>query len=244
MSAQYAKGEALYTGKAKSLYETDNPDQLIAVFRDDTTAFDGEKKASLQAKGAVNNCISTFIMEHLAKSGIPTHFIRKLTDTETLVKRLDMIPLESVMRNIATGSLCRRLGVTSGLALSPPLYELFLKNDDLHDPLINDNHAVAFGWATEDQLKQMHKLTSTINTILVDLFAKADLILVDAKYEFGIYHGQVVLGDEVSPDSCRIWDRSTGESLDKDRFRQSLGRVVESYHVIAERLGVSLPSTV
>ena len=124
------------------------------------------------------------------------------------------------------------------------LYVKHQKNDDLHDPLINDNHAVAFGWATEDQLKQMHKLTSTINTILVDLFAKADLILVDAKYEFGIYHGQVVLGDEVSPDSCRIWDRSTGESLDKDRFRQSLGRVVESYHVIAERLGVSLPSPV
>tara|TARA_B100001093_G_C26845239_1_gene1022439 strand:+ start:413 stop:1147 length:735 start_codon:yes stop_codon:yes gene_type:complete len=244
MNPTLVKQTELYTGKAKSLYETNDPDYLIAVFRDDTTAFDGQKQASLQAKGAVNNAISTFLMRHLESSGIPTHFVQQINETDTVVKRLTMIPLENVIRNIATGSLCRRLGVESGLSLSPPLYELFLKNDDLHDPLINESHATSFGWATSSHLDQMRDMTFSIHKILTDLFAEADLTLVDAKYEFGISKGSVILGDEISPDSCRVWDRSTGESLDKDRFRQSLGGVVESYQIIAERLGVSVSTTV
>ena len=237
----YARQQELYSGKAKSLYATSDERYLIAVYRDDTTAFDGAKHEQLSNKGAVNNCISSFIMEHLAQGGVPTHYVERLNETETLVKKLQMIPLESVIRNIAAGSLCRRLGIEQGMHLTPPLYELFLKNDELHDPLINDNHALSFGWATQEQLSQMKKLTITINNILQDLFTDAGLILVDAKYEFGLLDGQVVLGDEISPDSCRIWDKDTKKPLDKDRFRQELGGVVESYQVIAERLGIQLP---
>ncbi len=244
MSTDYSKIKPFSAGKTKSLYETQDPRFIITEFRNDTTAFDGDKHATLDHKGIINHCISNFLMQYLETQGISTHFVKQLSDNESLIKRLDMIPLESVIRNIATGSLCRRLGVESGLKLSPPLYELFLKNDELHDPLINDSHAVAFGWATQAQLHAMSEMTHRIHQKLSELFLQADLILVDAKYEFGVVDGQVTLGDEISPDSCRIWDRSTGESLDKDRFRQSLGRVVESYQIIAERLGVPLPLSV
>lgn len=237
------KKELLYSGKAKSLFNTNDPDWLIAEFRDDTTAFDGVKREKLADKGEVNNHISAYIMEALEAAGVPTHFKEMISPTESVVRRLKMIPLESVVRNIAAGSLCRRLGVTSGMQMNPPLYELFLKNDELHDPLINDNHAISFGWATAEQLEQMKKMTLKINEVLTRVFDQAGMVLVDAKYEFGVgSDGKMYLGDEVSPDSCRIWDKVTHEPLDKDRFRQDLGNVVGSYQHIAELLGAAAKS--
>lgn len=233
------KKTLLYSGKAKSLYESDEPGVLIEQFRDDTTAFDGAKHEKLANKGAVNHQISTHIMQLLMAEGVPTHFIKSLNDTESAIMRLTMIPLECVVRNIAAGSLCRRLGIESGRPLSPPLFELFLKNDALHDPMVNENHVLSFGWANAQQLADMKKWTLKINEILTKTFADAGLILVDAKYEFGVdAEGKIRLGDEISPDSCRIWDAKTHEKLDKDRFRQDLGDVVASYQKIAQRLGL------
>ena len=239
----FAKKKLLYSGKAKSLFETDQPDFLIAEFRDDTTAFDGEKHEKLADKGIVNNQINAHIMLALAKSGVPTHLEALLSPNEAVVRRLTMIPLECVVRNVAAGSLCRRLGIESKLPLSPPLYELFLKNDELHDPMINDNHAISFGWATREQLDQMRVLTLKINEVLSSLLADAGLQLVDAKFEFGISNGTLYLGDEISPDSCRIWDMKTQKPLDKDRFRQEMGGVVAAYQEIAYRLGIDLPGS-
>lgn len=233
------KKSVLYCGKAKTMYETDDPQFLIVDFRDDTSAFDGLKKAALEDKGYINNKISSFIMQHLADNGIPTHFVKALSAQEALVKRLKMIPLECVVRNVAAGSLCRRLGVKEGMALSPPLFEFFLKNDDLHDPLVTNHHALAFGWATSSQMEIMYDYTLKINALLQTLFSKAGMILVDSKYEFGVdSNGNVCLGDEISPDSCRIWDAETGDVLDKDRFRKDMGNVIEFYKVIAEKLGI------
>lgn len=233
------KGKPVYSGKAKSLYETEDAGLLITEFRDDTTAFDGEKKEKLADKGRVNNLISAHIMGKLAEAGIPTHFQSLLSPTESLVKRLRMIPIENVVRNVAAGSLCRRLGLETGMELDPPLHELFLKNDALHDPMITTEHALRFGWANEKELSEMKSLSLKINAVLKTLFANHGMILVDAKYEFGVgLDGKIYLGDEISPDSCRIWDMSTREKLDKDRFRQDLGNVVASYQKIAKRLGI------
>lgn len=232
------KKNLLYTGKAKSMYETDDPNLLITDFRDDTTAFDGAKHEKLARKGMVNNQISAYLMTVLRDHGVPTHFEQLLSPHEVLVKRLQMIPLECVVRNMAAGSLTRRLGIELATPLQPPLYELFLKNDVLHDPMISEHHALSFGWATLEQLKQMQHWSLKINEILKELFDQHDLILVDAKYEFGCFNHDIYLGDEISPDSCRIWDKKTKESLDKDRFRKDLGNVVESYEIIAKRLGV------
>lgn len=234
------KRNELYRGKAKTVHTTDNPDFLVLEFRNDTSAFDGEKVAQLERKGAVNNKFNHFIMEHLAAAGIPTQVERLLSDTESLVKRLDMIPVECVVRNIAAGSLVKRLGVTEGQELQPPTFELFLKDDALHDPMINESHAEAFGWATAEQLAQMKNLTLRVNAILQELFAAGGMLLVDYKLEFGLFHGEIVLGDEFSPDGCRLWDANTREKLDKDRFRQGLGGVVEAYEDVARRLGVPL----
>lgn len=235
------KGSLLYSGKVKSIYATHDPDYVIAEFRDDTTAFDGQKHALLADKGHINNAISAFIMEHLAERGIPTHFVKRLSSCEVLLKRLTMIPLESVVRNRAAGSLCKRLGIESGKLLHPPLLELFLKNDDLHDPMINENHALSFGWATQNQLDTIRIITLKINSVLTELFVKADMILVDAKFEFGVgADGKVYLGDEISPDSCRIWDVKTLQPLDKDRFRKDLGGVMEAYREVAKRLSIQL----
>lgn len=233
--------EQLYVGKAKTMYATDDPELLIADFRNDTSAFDGVKKAKLDDKGYVNNQISAFIMEHLAANGVPTHFVEKLSPQQCVVRRLTMIPVESVVRNVAAGSLCRRLGIQAERELAPPLFELFLKNDELHDPMINREHAIIFGWATAQQLDQMRELALRINQLLKALLAAAGLILVDSKYEFGIASdGTMCLGDEISPDSCRIWDAKTRTVLDKDRFRQDMGNVIESYKEIAQRLGIQL----
>jgi phosphoribosylaminoimidazole-succinocarboxamide synthase len=230
--------ELLYQGKAKSAYLTDDPDLLVLQFRDDTSAFDGEIIEQLSEKGAINNQFNAFIMTRLAEAGIPTHFVERLSATDALVKRLDMIPVECVVRNKAAGSLVRRLGVEEGLDFDPPLFELFLKNDALHDPMITEHHVEAFGWATRDEMARMHELTLQTNTVLKAMFDEAGLQLVDFKLEFGRFHGEIVLGDEFSPDGCRLWDKATGEKKDKDRFRQKLGGVLEAYREVAERLGI------
>ena len=233
------KRDELYAGKAKSVYLTDDPDRYIMVFRDDTSAFDGQKKEKLARKGMVNNRFNAFVMEKLQAAGIPTHFEQVLSDTESVVKRLDMIPVECVVRNFAAGSLCRRLGVEEGQALNPPTFELFLKNDALHDPMINESHAVAFGWASESDLATMRTLSFRVNDVLKALFDQGDMLLVDYKLEFGRFGGEIVLGDEFSPDGCRIWDKSTRKKMDKDRFRQDLGDVIETYEEVGRRLGIS-----
>ncbi|MDO9621197.1 MAG: phosphoribosylaminoimidazolesuccinocarboxamide synthase, partial [Moraxellaceae bacterium] len=227
------KGELLYTGKAKSVYATDSADYVIIAYRNDTSAFDGKKVEQLDRKGMVNNKFNAFIMDKLAAAGIPTHHERLLSDTDSLVRHLQMIPLECVVRNFAAGSLVRRLGVEEGMALTPPTFELFLKNDALGDPMVNESHAVSFGWATTEQIAQMRELTFRVNEVLSALFLAGDMLLVDFKLEFGLFNGQIVLGDEFSPDGCRLWDRETRRKLDKDRFRQGLGGVVEAYEEVA-----------
>jgi phosphoribosylaminoimidazole-succinocarboxamide synthase len=234
------KQSELYAGKAKTVYTTDDPDKLILHFRNDTSAFDGEKIEQLERKGMVNNKFNAFIMQKLEAAGVPTHFEKLLSDEESLVKKLDMLPIECVVRNISTGSLCRRLGVEEGLDLVPPIFEFFLKNDELHDPMINDYHIITFKWATQAEIDRMKELTFRVNEILQKLFADAGLLLVDYKLEFGRYHGELLLGDEFTPDGCRLWDAETRQKLDKDRFRQGLGGVVEAYEEVAHRLGVDL----
>ena len=232
------KRQELYAGKAKSVYATDDPDLLVLHFRDDTSAFDGERMESLARKGMVNNRFNAFIMEKLAAAGIPTHFEKRLSDTESLVKKLEMIPVECVVRNIAAGGLVKRLGVEEGRELRPPTFELFLKNDALHDPMINESLAETFGWATPAQLAEMKSLTFKVNEALKQLFADGGLLLVDYKLEFGLFKGQIVLGDEFSPDGCRLWDAETRNKMDKDRFRQGLGGVIEAYEEVGRRIGV------
>ncbi len=232
------KGDLLYEGKAKSAYLTDNPNELVLTFRDDASAFDGVKKAKLAGKGAINNRFNTFIMEKLEQAGIETHLIKPLNETESLVKRLDMIKVECVVRNVSAGSLSKRLGIDEGLPLNPPVFEFFLKDDALHDPMINDAHILTFGWATSEEIAVMKHKTFAVNAVLNPLFAEAGMWLVDYKLEFGRYDGRIVLGDEFTPDGCRIWDAKTKEKLDKDRFRRDLGDVIESYHIAAQRLGL------
>ncbi|WP_017429646.1 phosphoribosylaminoimidazolesuccinocarboxamide synthase [Vreelandella jeotgali] len=235
------KRQELYAGKAKSVYTTEAPDRLVLEFRDDTSAFDGKRKEALARKGMVNNVFNAFIMERLEDAGIPTHFDKRLSATESLVKKMQMIPVECVVRNIATGGLVKRLGVEEGIPLTPPTFELFLKDDERGDPIINESLADTFGWATREQLGKMQELTFKVNHVLKQLFAQGDMLLVDYKLEFGLYDGQVILGDEFSPDGCRLWDANTREKLDKDRFRQGLGGVIEAYEEVARRLGVVLP---
>ncbi|SUD89819.1 phosphoribosylaminoimidazolesuccinocarboxamide synthase [Psychrobacter phenylpyruvicus] len=237
---QLQKKDLLYKGKAKSVYETDNPDYLILHFRDDTSAFNGERIEQLGRKGQVNNRFNAFIMQKLDEAGIETHFEKQLSDDEVLVKRLEMIPVECVVRNFAAGSLVRRLGLQEGQPLNPPTYELFYKDDALGDPMVNESLSVALGWATPEQLAKMKELTFKVNDVLKQLFDEGGLMLVDFKLEFGVFQDRIVLGDEFSPDGCRIWDKETKKKLDKDRFRQSLGDVIESYEEVAQRIGVPL----
>ncbi|MFS2123074.1 phosphoribosylaminoimidazolesuccinocarboxamide synthase [Pseudomonas sp. Pseusp97] len=234
------KREELYRGKAKSVYTTDDADRLVLLFRNDTSAFDGKRIEQLDRKGMVNNKFNAFIMQKLEAAGIPTQFDALLSDNEVLVKKLAMIPVECVVRNYAAGSLVRRLGVEEGLQLTPPTFELFLKNDALGDPFINESHVQAFGWATLEQLAEMKAYSFKVNEVLSKLFDEAGLLLVDFKLEFGLFHGKIVLGDEFSPDGCRLWDKETRKKMDKDRFRQGLGDVIEAYEEVAQRLGVPL----
>jgi len=228
-------------GKAKSLFTTSNDNQLVMHFSDDTSAFDGKKKEALLGKGTVNNQFNAFIMDHLEKNGVETHHIEVLNNNDSLVHKLDMFPIECVIRNRASGSICRRLGTEDGLILENPLFEFFLKDDDLGDPLINDEHIISFGWANKEQIIQMKELTYKVNTVLRELFINSNLILVDFKVEFGVSaEGKILLADEFTPDGCRLWDSETLKKMDKDRFREGLGDVVESYHQVADRLGMNI----
>ena len=234
------RGKELYSGKAKSMHLTEDPGLLIMEFRDDTSAFDGEKIEQLDRKGMVNNLFNAFIMTNLENAGVDTHFDKLLSETESIVTNLDMIPVECVVRNIATGSLCKRLGIEDGLNLKPPTFEFFLKDDARHDPMINDYHIDSFGWATPEEVALMKRNTFQVNDILGRMFADAGMILVDFKVEFGRCDGNLLLGDEFTPDGCRVWDAETRKKLDKDRFRHGLGSVIEAYEEVALRLGVNL----
>ncbi len=233
-------GEKLYSGKAKSVFKTEDPDLYVLNFRDDTSAFDGLRVEQLEDKGKVNNIFNAFIMERLNAEGIPTHFVKRLSDTDSLVKRLDMIPVECVVRNYAAGSLCKRYGIEEGIAIEPPTFEFFLKDDALHDPMINDYHIISFGWAKAEHIEEMKALTFKVNAVLKQMFSEAGMLLVDYKLEFGLVDGVITLGDEFSPDGCRIWDEKTKNKMDKDRFRQSLGSVIETYKEVAQRLGIDI----
>ena len=234
------KTQELYRGKAKTVYATDDPDLLWLTFRNDTSAFDGEKKAQLDRKGEVNNKINAFIMDKLERAGIGTHFVRLLSATESLVKKLTMIPVECVVRNVVAGSMSKRLGIPEGKVLPAPVFEFFYKSDALHDPMINDSHIEVLGWASAKQIAQMKALTFRVNDVLKPLFADAGITLVDYKLEFGMAKGGMLLGDEFTPDGCRLWDSATQEKMDKDRFRRDLGQVIEKYAEVGKRIGVAL----
>jgi phosphoribosylaminoimidazole-succinocarboxamide synthase len=238
------KRQELYRGKAKTVYATDDPARLVMHYRDDVSAFDGAKVAKLDGKGEVNNKINAFVMQALEGAGVRTHFVRLLSDTESLVRRLKMIPVECVVRNICAGSMAKRYGIEEGKRLPEPIFEFFLKSDALHDPLVNDDHIRILKWATAGEIAQMKALTHRVNAVLKPLFFAADIDLVDYKLEFGHplddLDGALVLGDEFTPDGCRLWDARTGEKLDKDRFRRDLGDVIEHYREVARRIGLAL----
>lgn len=230
------KREMLYEGKAKRVFKTDNVKEYIVSYKDDATAFNGEKKGTIASKGVVNNTMSAVIFKMLEEKGIPTHLIELLNDRETLVKAVEILPLEVIPRNIAAGSLAKRLGIEEGTVLKQPVLELCYKDDDLGDPMINESHALAIGLATQEQLDTVSKYAMQINTILIEYFAARNMKLVDFKIEFGVYEGQVILADEISPDTCRLWDSETNKKLDKDRFRRDLGDVEEAYQEVLNRL--------
>lgn len=234
------KKAELYRGKAKTVYTTEDPDLLVLEFRNDTSALDGERIEQFDRKGMVNNKFNHFIMSKLEAAGIPTQMEALLSDTEALVKKLDMVSVECVIRNRAAGSLVKRLGVEEGMVLNPPLFDLFLKDDAKHDPMVNESYCETFGWVSKENLAKMRELSYKANEVLSKIFADAGLILVDFKLEFGLYKGQVVLGDEFSPDGSRLWDKETLNKMDKDRFRQSLGGLIEAYEEVARRIGVQL----
>lgn len=230
------KREKLYEGKAKVLYATDDKDLLIQYFKDEATAFDGKKKGVIEEKGVLNNKISSAIFKMLESNGVKTHFVEQLNDREMLVKRLRIIPVEVVVRNLIAGSLSKRLGIEEGTALSEPIVEFFYKSDPLGDPMINEYHARAFGWATDAELKEMSATALKVNEILSRFFDERGIILVDFKLEFGEHKGKVLLGDEITPDGCRLWDKTTREKLDKDRFRRDLGKVGEAYQEVLRKV--------
>lgn len=236
--------QELYKGKAKSVYATDDAHRLIMHYRDDVSAFDGAKLAQLEGKGETNNRINAYVMGKLAAAGVPTHFVALLSERESLVKAMRMLPVECVVRNVCAGSMAKRYGVAEGTPLSEPIFEFFLKSDALHDPLCNDDHVRVLGWATAAEIVEMKALTHRVNAVLKPLFAAAGIDLVDYKLEFGHPiedpHGPLVLGDEFTPDGCRLWDAKTGEKLDKDRFRRDLGGVIEHYREVARRIGAPL----
>ncbi len=240
MGIPFYKTGVLAEGKAKTMHSTNDPDFLIMEFRDDVSAFDGVKTTQLTDKGYVNNQINAHIMQTLQAAGIDTCFHSTIAGNESLVYGLQMLPIECVVRNVTAGSICRRLGVEAGQFMAPPIFEFFLKDDERHDPFINDSHIVSFGWANEEEIEMMRELTLAVNQVLFELFDHADLILVDFKLEWGWYGDSLLLGDEFSPDGCRLWDKGTLESFDKDRFRNDEGDVVEFYAQVAARLGVNL----
>ncbi len=235
------KQELLYEGKAKKVYATRDPERLIVSYKDDATAFNGLKKGTIRGKGAINNQMSNLLMARLEKEGVPTHLVEELNDRETLVKRVSIVPLEVIVRNIAAGSFSKRYGVEEGVVFEQPTFELSYKNDGLGDPLLNDDHAVALGLASREELALIRKYALAVNEVLGRIWADCGVTLVDFKVEFGrLGDGTIVLADEISPDTCRLWDAETQEKLDKDRFRRDLGGVEEAYVRVMERLANGL----
>jgi phosphoribosylaminoimidazole-succinocarboxamide synthase len=235
----------IYEGKAKILYEGPEPGTLIQYFKDDATAFNAQKRATLQGKGVLNNVISEHVFTQLNAIGIPTHFLRRLSMREQLVRAVEVIPVEVVVRNVAAGSISKRLGLEEGTPLPRAIVEYYYKNDELGDPMISDEHITAFGWAHDFELDEIIHMALRVNDFLSGMFAATGIRLVDFKLEFGRFfteeHMQIVLADEISPDGCRLWDMKTNEKLDKDRFRRDMGGEIEAYQEVARRLGV-LPS--
>ena len=230
------KGELLYEGKAKKVYKTDNEDCLIVDYKDDATAFDGEKKGTIMGKGVINNRVSNFFFKMLEEKGITTHLVEEISDKETIVKKVSIVPLEVIVRNIAAGSFSKRYGVEEGRVLKSPTLEFSYKDDSLGDPLINDYHAKALDLATDEEIAKISEMAFKVNDILKEFLLGVNITLVDFKLEFGRYKGGIILSDEISPDTCRFWDKNTGEKLDKDRFRRDLGNVEGAYKEILERL--------
>ena len=227
----------LYEGKAKQVYSTDNENEYVVYYKDDATAFNGEKKAEISSKGILNNKISTIIFEMLKENNINTHFIKSLSDREMLVKKVEILPLEVIVRNITAGSICKRVGLEEGVVFDEPIFEISYKNDAYGDPMLNDDYAVAMKLATREELKFLREETLKINELLKAFFLKLNLKLVDFKIEFGKdSEGNIILADEVSPDTCRLWDVNTNEKLDKDRFRKDLGDLVEGYTEVLSRM--------
>ena len=232
------KLEQLYEGKAKKVFCTDVEDVVIVDYKDDATAFNGEKKGTIVGKGVVNNRMSNHVFRLIEKAGIPTHFIEELSDRETAVKHVEIVPLEVIVRNVAAGSFSKKLGIEEGRQLLCPTLEFSYKNDELGDPFINDYYALALGLATQEEIDQITEYTFKINELLKEYFLQADMKLIDFKIEYGRYQGKIILADEISPDTCRLWDVHTNEKLDKDRFRRDMGNVEEAYNEVFKRLGI------
>lgn len=231
------KKEQLYEGKAKKVFATDDPNLVIVSYKDDATAFNGEKKGTIAGKGAINNVMSNHMFQLLEQQGVPTHFVEQLSDRETVVKKVSIVPLEVIVRNISAGSFAKRYGVKEGIVFDEPTFELSYKNDDLGDPLMNDYHAIALKLATREEIELIKSMTFKINEVMKQYFDTLNVTLVDFKLEFGkTADGTIVLADEISPDTCRLWDKTTGEKLDKDRFRRDMGGVEEAYQEIMNRV--------
>lgn len=229
-------GEFLYEGKAKQIYATDNEKVVLIKYKDDATAFDGTKKGTIVNKGIVNNRVSNLLFKLLENNGIETHLLEQIDDRQTLVKKVKIVPVEVVVRNVIAGSLSKRIGVEEGVELADTIIELYYKDDELHDPMINEYHARVMGWATAEQLKEIDRQAHIINKVLKEFFDSINIILVDFKLEFGLYEGRIILGDEISPDTCRLWDKISLEKLDKDRFRRDMGKEAEAYQEVVRRI--------
>ncbi len=232
------KKELLYEGKAKKVFTTEDPDVLIVSYKDDATAFNGLKKGTIVGKGAINNRMTNYIFKKLEAKGVPTHLIEELNDRETAVKKVEIVPLEVIIRNFSAGSFAKKMGMEEGAKFSRPTLEFSYKNDDLGDPLINKYYALALELATEEEIDAITRYAFQVNEVMQEYFASLNIELIDFKIELGHYHGQIVLADEVSPDTCRLWDKDTHEKLDKDRFRRDLGNVEDAYQEVFRRLGI------
>ena len=236
MESAPQKREMFYEGKAKKLYTTSDPDLVIQYFKDDATAFNAKKRGTIEAKGVMNNRMSELFFTLLERAGVRTHFVRRLDDREMLCKRLEIVPVETVVRNVVAGSMAKRLGREEGESLKQPVVEYYYKSDPLDDPLIYPEHAIEFGWATASEIEQIKSLALKVNEVLKRFLDERGVLLVDFKLEFGRHKGEILLGDEICPDTCRFWDKQTRQKLDKDRFRRDLGGVEEAYHEMLRRV--------
>ncbi|MBQ6633068.1 MAG: phosphoribosylaminoimidazolesuccinocarboxamide synthase [Ruminococcus sp.] len=234
--ADVIKGEQLYEGKAKKVFATNDPDLVIVDYKDDATAFNGEKKGTISGKGVINNKMTNYMFKMLEKEGVPTHLVEEISDRETIVKKVEIVQLEVIIRNVAAGSFSKRMGVPEGQKLLTPILEFSYKNDDLGDPFINDYYALALGIATREELDKIEEYAFKVNDFMVNFFKKINIDLIDFKIEFGRFHDQILLADEISPDTCRFWDSTTHEKLDKDRFRRDMGGVEEAYQEMIKRV--------